>query len=411
MPADAAALYRPNINRFYAYRLLSSFQLWVPIWVLYLQRDRGLSLSQILLMEAAFQIITILSEMPTGAVADRWGRKVSLLLGATAYTVAIFLFGIGESYPVLMASYLAWGLSTSLISGADAALIYDTLSELGEEASFTRVMGRAHACMTAGFLAGALVGAPLAAATTLSLPVVLSAAIAGLAACLLFTLREPPRRQTSDRLSYLQTLGEAVRIIRNTPAISRIMAVSAVLVAGSMCGIILLQPFLASHEVSVAYFGYISVPLRIAGITGSLVAHRLTRRLGERGAIYLFVAGLAVAHLIAGAVASVFATVAFMLFYFSYGAFMPVTQDIVSRQAPRELRATVVSVVAMASGLTMAVMELIVGYTADHVALRAAYLLMACFVAVAGAAALFAWTRATRPATTVPAPSPRSSHA
>src|SRR5437764_1153427 len=46
MAADRAAL-ESNVRRFYVYRFLVNMQLWLPIWVLYLQEERGLTLAQI----------------------------------------------------------------------------------------------------------------------------------------------------------------------------------------------------------------------------------------------------------------------------------------------------------------------------------------------------------------------------
>ena len=52
-PAELRAI-SANITRFYQYRFISHFQLWMPIWILYLQDSRGISLAQILLLDAAF---------------------------------------------------------------------------------------------------------------------------------------------------------------------------------------------------------------------------------------------------------------------------------------------------------------------------------------------------------------------
>ena len=71
--------------------------------------------------------------MPTGAVADRWGRRYSLMLGALMFSVAIFVFGIAENYPILLVSYTAWGLAMTFQSGADTALLYDSLKAIDSE--------------------------------------------------------------------------------------------------------------------------------------------------------------------------------------------------------------------------------------------------------------------------------------
>ncbi len=153
--AGGARAYRANVSRFYVYKFLINFQLWFPIWVLYLQRERGLSLAQVTALDAPFWLVMVLAEVPTGAVADRWGRKFSMLLGGVCLTAAIFLFGIGTSYGVLLVSYLIWGMAMTLGSGADTAFLYDSLVALGRGEELSRALGRARACETAAGLVGA----------------------------------------------------------------------------------------------------------------------------------------------------------------------------------------------------------------------------------------------------------------
>ena len=116
-----------NVWKSYVYRFLMNFQLWWPIWVIYLQRSRGLSLTQITLLDTPFFLLIVLFEVPTGAIADRFGRRVSLMIGSTLFAVAIFVFGIADNYPVILVSYTAWGLAQTFQSGADAAILYDSL--------------------------------------------------------------------------------------------------------------------------------------------------------------------------------------------------------------------------------------------------------------------------------------------
>ena len=60
--------YRGNIWRLFAVQALLAFILWVPIWVVFLQR-KGLSLTQVGLLEGVAWTITAFLEVPTGAVA------------------------------------------------------------------------------------------------------------------------------------------------------------------------------------------------------------------------------------------------------------------------------------------------------------------------------------------------------
>ena len=61
--------------------------------------ERGLSLTQITLLDTPFFLLIVLAEVPTGAIADRFGRRSSLMLGSALFAVAVFIFGVADSYP------------------------------------------------------------------------------------------------------------------------------------------------------------------------------------------------------------------------------------------------------------------------------------------------------------------------
>jgi len=70
--------YQANVWKAYLFHFLMHFQLWWAIWVLYLRDLRGFSLTQITILDALFWGTAVLAEVPTGAIADRFGRKVAL---------------------------------------------------------------------------------------------------------------------------------------------------------------------------------------------------------------------------------------------------------------------------------------------------------------------------------------------
>ena len=92
-----------NVWKSYLYRFLMNFQLWWPIWVIYLQKERGLSLTQITLLDTPFFLLIVLAEVPTGAIADRFGRRTSLMLGSSLFALAVFIFGIADNYLIILA--------------------------------------------------------------------------------------------------------------------------------------------------------------------------------------------------------------------------------------------------------------------------------------------------------------------
>src|SRR5438132_12042556 len=126
----ASSAYRGNIWRLFTVQALLMFILWVPIWVVFLQR-KGLSLTQVGLLEGVAWTITAFLEVPTGAIADRWGRKASIAVGASLYGIAMFLILTEAVSPAFRLGYALCNSSTAFVSGADSALLYDSLKADG----------------------------------------------------------------------------------------------------------------------------------------------------------------------------------------------------------------------------------------------------------------------------------------
>ena len=93
-----------NVWRYGAFKFFVDFQLWLPIWVFYLNETRGLSITEITFLDVPFWLLLIILEVPTGIVADRWGRKVSLCYGAFINAVAVLVFGLAGNIALLFIS-------------------------------------------------------------------------------------------------------------------------------------------------------------------------------------------------------------------------------------------------------------------------------------------------------------------
>lgn len=383
--------YQANIRWFYLYKFVANFQFWFPIWVLYLQVERGLSLTQVTALDAPFWLVMVLAEVPTGAIADRWGRRLSLLLGAIGFAAAVFIFGISTTYWWLLLSYLIWGVAMTLSSGADTAFLYDTLVALGRASEFSRVLGRARAAEMAAGLAGALAGAPMAAATNLSFPIIVSAGIALLGATILLRCKEPARHASTPQLPYFQVLGATVRYLRTQRPLQSMIVLNAVLAGAGMAGFIFVQPFLARHQVPVDQFGLYSTPGRLLSVAGSLLAYRLAAWLGERNLLLALLAAFSGALLVLGSVPTMIAFAMFPVLSFATATLSPVTSDFVNRHSPQHLRATLASVSQMASSVVLAVFEPLLGFTGDHWSLQRAFLTGGAVVVVCGVPAYIWW--------------------
>jgi MFS family permease len=408
LPLADQRAYEANLRKAYLYQFFMNFQLWWPIWVVYLQDKRGLSLTQITALDSVFWLVIVAAQVPAGAAADRWGRKSAMLLGSLFLSAGILVFGLADNYLLILVSYAAWGLGLAFQYGGDSAFLFDSLKVLGRPGEFQKVYGRYWGVASVGVIGGLLTGAPLAAATDLSLPILVSAGIALLAAAVTLTLKEPalsslgpaaarstvargdsPRRElpadappVEARLSYGDLIRESFRLAYRQPRVRYVLLYGAVLGVASFVPIIFIQPFLRHHDVGVANLGLFQVPMRALAIVGALAAYRVTAVLGERQTMVLMPALLIVSYAVLGSWDAVYAYTAFPVVSLVVTMAYPVVADYLNRQIPSEQRATVLSIRQLLFSLLLAPIAPLLGFVADEVSLMGAFWASTLLVAV-----------------------------
>ena len=115
------------------------------------------------------------------------------MLGSSLFAFAVFVFGIADNYAVILLSYTAWGLALTFQSGADAALLYDSLKHLNREEEFQRINSRLWALRSGAAVCAILLGAPIAALTDFSPVIIFSAIVAAMATPIAFSMHEAKR--------------------------------------------------------------------------------------------------------------------------------------------------------------------------------------------------------------------------
>lgn len=348
MPGEGLPSGQPNVGanvwKYYLFHFFLNFQLWWPIWIIYLTEKRGLTLGQVTLIDVPFWLSMIVLQVPAAAMADRWGRKPALILSGMLFAAAITFFGLATNFWLILGSYLVWGIAFALLSGTESAFIYDTLKELDRDGEYQRVYGMGWAVAMAAALAGTLLGAPVAAATSLPFPIIVSGGLAAVAAVVAFTFREPlPEDRGPHGPSYGDIIWESAEIVRRSPAVRYSLLYFGLVTIGAVGTIFFFQPFLVRHGASLGTVGLWQTPMRVAGILGALAAHRLMARMGERWTFYAAPAVIVVSYTVLAAWDSVYAQAMFPLLNFAVVLTQPSVTDYLNRRVPSEQRATVIS--------------------------------------------------------------------
>jgi MFS family permease len=146
--------------------------------------DAGLDNAGAFAANAFFTAGEVIFEVPTGVVADTWGRRTSYLLGAVTLLAATLLYlAMWRVHAPLWGWGLAsvvLGLGFTFFSGATEAWLVDALAATGFEGTLESVMARGQSVSGVAMLTGAVGGGLLAQATNLGVPYLVRSVLLGL---------------------------------------------------------------------------------------------------------------------------------------------------------------------------------------------------------------------------------------
>jgi hypothetical protein len=371
--------------------LLLTATRWLPVGLVFglttlLPLERGLSLAQVSLVLAVQGFVVLALELPTGGLADAVGRRPLLVTAALLGVVSGTLFLLASTLAAFVVAMVLQGVFRALDSGPLEAWYVDTALAADPGVPVERTLSHAGSVLGAAIAGGALVSGglvawhPLAGASALLLPWLVSVALLAVHALLVLLLvREPERpAPTRARRSLLAEVARTPAVVRDglvivgrTPVLRGLVLVevfwSVAMIAFETLNPVRLAELVGGEARAGALYGPASAAAWALFALGSAAAGLSSRRIGvARTAVLarLLNGGFVVVMgLVAGPVGLVSA---YWLAYLTHGAANPVHSTLLHRQAERSNRVTVLSVNSMVAGGVYSLGLLVLGPLAQH---------------------------------------------
>ena len=367
-----------NIPKYFVYTGLKgfSFGLIGAMWVIFLTQQRGLSLAQASLVDVMFFVAAAFGEVPTGIVADRFGRKTSLIAGAALLSVGILGWTFVPTLPLIMLSYFGMGVGFTFLSGAEDALFYESVQLAGRADDYTPMVGRAGAAFQ-GALALGSVASGLLASINLILPMLISGL--GLLTMLgvVLTFKESQTEEKSGvqtRKSFGEILRQSLAIMRARPTLLYLMIYLALVpLASFITETLFLQPQALSLGVPIAGIGLLVMAVQLINMVGSNWSDRFQALFGEGRLIYtaplLIIASLILLAMLQKLPALLFIAV----IGFITSVLRPGLLNRIQNEVSDDVRATIISMQSLMFTVAGAISQPTLGLVADQSGFPAAY--------------------------------------
>src|SRR3984893_10434348 len=311
--SDSSDAANRNWRRFVLFRVLFNSRFYYPVLaVLFL--DLGLSATQYTLLSFAWELPIVGAALPAGALADRIGRRPLVIAAGAAMVIEMVVLCVapagGGTLLFLLCLATRWlsGIAEGLASGADEALVFDSLAESGRSAEWPQVLDQVTRYQSVGFVVAMLVGGAIydpgfmnaiasalrfpvgfTQGTTLRFPIYLNLVTAALTLVVALSMREPNRRSAPNtsgpdaqprpgKETAIQAILTAGRWIAHSPL--ALFVILAGLLLDSVIRLFL--TFSSSYfrliNLPAASYGLIWAGLGALGFLVSPVARRMVQR-------------------------------------------------------------------------------------------------------------------------------------
>lgn len=356
------------IWRYYLFSFLASISFYTAVLVPFYTDWGGISLAQVQFLQAWMMFWAVLLEVPTGIIADRFGRKYSAALGCLFAFLSCVLYGTIPSFGSFLVAEFLTALAIALISGAGEALLFDSLKEEKKEESFKTIAARSASIGSAAALLSAPLGGVLAAYYGLNAPMLINSIPMLLAAFLLLSAKEPVSafHNTTDR-HYLKIGISGLAYLFKHPYLKRITLNAMLVYLPAYFLVWLYQPLLQQLLFPIIYFGIVRAVFSLSSLMSTWNLTYTEKLFGSTNR-FLFISGIL-------SIIPIFLLALFPSVPMIFVAIILVSAFSVARFSrlnainhhyiPSDRRATILSGISMLQRILFVVLNPVVGFMAD----------------------------------------------
>ena len=376
---------RSNIWKLYTGSFLREAIFFIPIMVPFFS-GLGFSMEKIFILEAAYAAMLVLLEIPSGYFADLYGRKRSIIIGSLFEFLGITIFVFSGSFVGFLIGEIIIGIGASFCSGAEEAMVYETLLESGEEEHYKKIQGDiffyARVASTVSNVAGAFL-----AAVFLRLPFYATLVPWGLWVLINFTLIEPKQYEKE-----FETWKHFKRICKESfvdnKKLRYFLIYAAIPPGFFLMSFWLYQNYMGFAGLPIFYFGIVIAAMNIFSGLGSKYAKELEEKLTPKVSLIIIpIAGILV-WVIFASFKSLWLLPLMFITGTLWGFVAPIINDFIHRIVSSDRRATVLSIRSFLTRGIFLLLAPFLGWVADIYTIQSAFLVAAIILFVLAAISL-----------------------
>ncbi len=352
---------------------------WFPIpTIILFYQSHGLDLEQAVLLKSILSLSIFIFEIPSGYIADVLGRKKSLIAGGLIWTFSLILYCLGKGFIVFAIAEVFAGLAASLISGADIAIAFDSLVQIGREQDYRGFQGRLVAIAGGTEAICGIVGATIAS-VNLIYPFYLQTVFIVAYCILVSTLVEPTPQRSVTQMAPRGNIKELWQIVRlalfENKNLKWLILLSANFGTATFLIVWLAQADMSQRGFSTEAFGFAWAFFHIVLSLASIKASSLEDLLGIKSVFFGLILLMGGSYIFLGLIEQTWGIIFIAVIYLVRGLRMPLLLNHINQHVSSSIRATVLSVNSFVFRLGFALIGPMVGWLTDFYSLDIALII------------------------------------
>jgi MFS family permease len=327
-------------------------------------------------------IIAIVLEIPSGILADKWGRKKVLIVSYTFATLQILTLIWATTYWHFIIAVIFAAISYSFLSGTNTAFFYDTLKQLKREKDFEKLWAR-QSIYHQGPLIIAFIASGFLYKISPQLPFYLSALFLIASLIIVFTFKEPKVHKPIEQVNVFTHFKESIKHIFKNRYLKGILLFTILFSIGSDLSYGYGQVYLKQLALPIIFFG-IAYTFKSLLVTASSNFAPFLRKKFSYGNLFsiqlilitilLYVMVLTKSYIIGA--------ICFILIAIPHGLFIISKSSYIHKHTKSHHRATVDSMFSFLIAGTFLIIEPATGYLADLYSMKIPFLIVAIALSI-----------------------------
>jgi MFS family permease len=372
-----------QINKFYLASFLKNQIYFVPIIVLFFQ-DLGLDYAQIFWIFTAGSIFAFIIEIPTGILADLYGKRTSIIWSKFTIFLAFIAFALAGNFWGLLLANLLYELGKSFRSGTETAFVYNYLLEDKSRPSYTKVKSNQKFYARISESIGTALGGFLAYQFGFSFVFFVAAIPAFINFLQTLTWEKIKENLHKGKFNWRENAlfaTDSIKEIFQSSALRKVVANIAIFTAVFVAADKFIQPYMREVGIDIQYFGLIYSAFLI--LTAFLVrySYKLEDKFGGvRLMNYLTLLAFLPLILLGTGISAVWGVALFFFVMMVENIRSPIANTLFHQNVNSDNRSTMGSILQLFKSLAQLILLPVIGYSADIYSASTAILILGVVV-------------------------------